>query len=203
MNKLLLPSLLALAFSPAAMAFEAGDWVIKAGVHAVDPKSDNGSLAAGALEVDVDTNSRPSLMVEYFLTDAMGLELLAAWPFKHTVELNGADAAEITHLPPTVSLQYHFNSDGKVSPFVGAGVNFTWIYDEESRGPIDGTDLDLDNSWGLALHAGVDFQVSDRWYVGVDARWIDIDTDVEVDGAAVGTVNVDPLAYGVYASYRF
>lgn len=82
-------------------------------------------------------------------------------------------------------------------------MNFTWIYDEDSAGPIADTDLDLDNSWGLAVHAGFDVNLQNNWFVGLDARWMDIDADVSVDGADVGTVNVDPLVYGFYVGKRF
>ncbi len=206
MNKLtsalLLVPVLAMFAAPAAFA-EEGDWRFTVGAHSVDPKSGNGSLAGGALDVDVGSAWRPTITGEYFFNEALGLEVLASLPFKHDVKLNGVDAGEVSHLPPTVSLQYHFNAGEKISPYLGAGVNFTWIHDEESAGPIDGTDLDLDNSFGLALHAGVDFAMQNDWFFGVDARWIDIDADVSVDGTDVGTVNIDPLVYGFYFGKRF
>ena len=198
----LLPLALLLAM-PAASAFDAGDWSVRVGAHGVDPASDNGTLADGALEVDVDSDWKPSLMVEYFMTPAWGVELLAAWPFEHEVSLDGDEAASFKHLPPTLSLQYHFNSGGTVSPYLGAGVNYTWTYDEETTGPIAGSDLALDNSWGLAAHAGIDFKLGEAWYLGVDARWMDIDADASLDGTGIGTVNVDPWVYGIYAGWTF
>ena len=57
----------------------------------------------------------------------------------------------------------------------------------------------VDDSFGLAAHAGLDFKVSEKASVRVDVRWADIDTDVKVDGAKLGTANIDPLVYG--ASY--
>lgn len=196
-------ALILLALASPALFADAGDWRFTVGGHNVDPKSDNGTLAGGALDVDVGSNWRPTFTGEYLLTESLGLEVLASLPFTHDVRLNGADAGEVSHLPPTVSLQYHFNEGEKVSPYLGAGVNFTWIHDEESEGPIDGTDLDLDNSWGMALHAGIDFAMRNDWFFGVDARWLDIDADVSVDGADVGTVNIDPLVYGFYFGKRF
>lgn len=200
--KQLVAAVLVLAVAPFAQADD-GAWRFTVGAHNVNPKSDNGSLAAGALDVEVGDNWRPSITLEYFLNDNLGIEVLAALPFKHEVKLNGAYAGEIKHLPPTVSLQYHFAPDAKISPYVGAGVNFTWIYSEDSAGPIAGTELKLKNSWGLAAHAGVDFKLENDWFVGVDARWMDIDSDVSVNTVQVGTVNVDPLVYGFYVGKRF
>lgn len=198
-----LTSVLLLALVTPSLWAADGNWRFTVGAHNVDPKSDNGSLAGGALDVEVGNAWRPTITGEYMFSDNLGLEVLAALPFKHDVKLNGVDAGDVTHLPPTVSLQYHFNAGEKVSPYLGLGVNFTWIYDENSDGPIDGTDLSLDNSFGLAAHAGIDFAMQNDWFFGVDARWMDIDSDVSVNGDDVGTVNIDPLVYGFYFGKRF
>ena len=207
MQKTLITSALALALGAAAMpalAQSAGDWTLGVGVHAVDPKSDNGSLVDGALKVDVDTDVKPTLTFEYFVRDNLGIEVIAAWPFEHDIAIDGLGTVGSTkQLPPTVSLQYHFNSKGKVSPFIGAGVNYTTFFSEDTRGALEGSKLKLDDSWGLAAHAGVDFAVGERSAIRVDARWIDIDTDVKLDGADIGTVNIDPIVYGAAYVMKF
>jgi len=193
----------ALMLASPAFAQQAGDWTFGVGVHNVSPKSDNGSLAGGALNADVGDNWRPTITAEYFLTPNWGLEILASLPFEHDIDLNGTRAGSTKHLPPTVSLQYHFTGSEKVRPFIGAGVNYTIFFDEETTGPLSGADLDLDNSFGLAAHAGVDFTVGTNKWLRLDARWIDIDTDVEVNGAGVGTVNIDPMVYGAAFVWSF
>lgn len=187
---------------PVARA-NAEDWTFKVGVHQVDPRSDNGRLAGGALATDVSGDWRPTFQLEYFVTPNWGIELLAATPFKHDVHLNGAKAAEVSQLPPTLSLQYHFNPDGRVSPFVGLGLNYTAFFDVEETGALAATQLTLDKSWGAAAHAGVDVALDERWLLSFDVRWMDIDTDARVNGAKVGTVKIDPLAYGVAVGLRF
>ena len=197
-------AILIAAMVPALALAQADDrWVIKVGVHDVNPKSDNGALAGGALHVDVGSSLRPSAMLEYLLTQNVGIELLAAWPFEHNVKLNGVDAATVKQLPPTLSLQYHFVPQASISPFVGLGLNFTRFFDVSERGPIAGADLTLGNSWGSAAHLGLDFKITEQWLAGVDLRWIDIDTTARVNGAKVGTVSIDPLVYGAYVGYRF
>jgi outer membrane protein len=169
----------------------------------VNPKSDNGSLASDTLDVEVASATRPTITAEYLFNANLGLEVLASLPFKHDVKLNGADAGDVTHLPPTISVQYHFMPDAILSPYLGAGVNLTVIYDENSDGPIAGTDLDLKNSLGLAVHAGVDYHLANTWYLGADLRWMDLDADATVNGDDVGTVNIDPLIVGVYVGKTF
>jgi len=186
-----------------AFAQQAGDWTFGVGAHNVSPKSDNGRLAGGALEADVGDNWRPTVTAEYFFSPNWGLEILASLPFEHDIRLNGARAGSTKHLPPTITLQYHFTGSEKVRPFIGAGVNYTIFFDQKTTGPLAGTDLDLDNSFGLAAHAGLDFAIGTNKWLRVDARWIDIDTDVKVNGAGVGTVNIDPMVYGAAFVWSF
>jgi outer membrane protein len=178
---------------------EKGDIILRGGVHAVNPKSDNSPI------VNVDEGYSPSIMLTYFLSDNWAIDVLGALPFKHDVNLNtGGKVAELKHLPPTISLQYHFLPSGAVfRPYVGAGVNFTLIFDEETQGALAGTDLSLDNSFGLAAQIGADFALNDKWAINLEARWIDIDTDATLNGAALGTVAVDPLVYGLSVAYKF
>jgi outer membrane protein len=199
-------SLLALAlacgFAAPALAAEPGSWSVSLGAHSVNPASNNGSLAAGALDVDVGSDWKPTITVEYFLTRHLGVEVLASVPFEHDISLNGVHAGSTKHLPPTFTLQYHFDGE-KVSPFVGAGLNYTLFFDQEETGPLAGTGLDLSNSWGLALHAGLDFKLAEGRALRVDMRWIDIDTDASVNGADVGTVKVDPWVVGAAYVWNF
>ena len=198
-----LAAALSLAAAP-AMAQSKGDWTVSAGVHQVAPKSNNGWLAGHTLKVDVDNDVKPTITGEYFIADNLGIEVLAALPFKHDININGLGRVGSTkQLPPVVTVQYHFNSKGKVSPFLGAGLNYTTFFSEDTKGALDGTKLELDDSWGLAAHVGMDIKVSERGAVRVDARWIDIDTDVKVDGAKLGTANIDPLVYGVAYVVKF
>lgn len=192
----------ALALAAPAQAQEAGDWTFSVGAHAVAPKSGNGHLAGGALATEVGDDWKPTVTAEYWFSPNWGLEVLAALPFEHDIRLNGAAAGSTQHLPPTVSLQYHFRGH-RVTPFVGLGLNYTTFFEEETRGPLAGTDLELDDSWGLAAHGGLDIAVGDDKWVRVDARWIDIDTDASVNGVAVGTVEIDPWVYGAAFVWSF
>lgn len=194
--------LLAAGAAP-AFAQSAGSMTFGVGVIDVAPKSDNGKLAGGTLPVDVGNDTQPQVTFEYFVADNVGLEVLAATPFKHDISIDGLGKVGSTkELPPTISVQYHFNGAGKVSPFVGAGVNYTLFFSEDTRGALAGSDLKLDDSFGLAAHAGIDFNLP-KGAIRADVRWVDIDTKVKLDGSKIGTVNVDPLTYGLAYVFKF
>ena len=200
--RIALAAVLALTATP-ALAQSAGSWTVGIGAHNVAPKSDNGTLTAtplGNLTMDVGSNVRPTITGEYFLQDNLGIEVLAALPFQHDISVAGVGKVGSTrHLPPTVSLQYHFGQ-GKVKPFVGLGVNYTKFFSTKSEGAIAGANLDLSDSWGLAAHLGVDFKVGEKGAIRLDYRKVDIDTRVKLNGANLGTkntVNIDPSVYGI------
>lgn len=199
-------ALAALLAATPALAQSKGDFTVGIGVHNVTPKSNNADLGGGA-RIEVGDSVRPTITGEYFIADNLGIELIAALPFQHDIAIAGpagkVNGGSTKHLPPTLSLQYHFGApDAKIKPFVGAGVNYTWFFGEDTTGPLAGSKLSLDNSWGAALHAGIDFKVGNG-AIRIDARKIDIDTDAKLNGATLGTVNIDPMVYGAAYVMKF
>jgi outer membrane protein len=190
--------LAAMGLAQAAAAQDAGEWIVRSGFHSIEPKSGNHAL------VNVDEQIGFTFNATYMFASNWGVELLAALPFTHGINLNGASAvAETDLLPPTLSAQYHFNPNGRVRPYVGAGLNYTIFFDERTWGALQGAKLALDPSFGPAAQFGVDIDVITGWFVNLDVRWFDIDTDAKVDGAAIGTVEIDPYAFGLSIGHRF
>ncbi|WP_298971885.1 OmpW family outer membrane protein [uncultured Psychrobacter sp.] len=183
-----------------AFAVPAGTWSIAAGAHMVDPKSDNGTLADGAFSVEVDDDIRPTISGEYFIANNVGIELLAAIPFHHDITLTDANGDTVDgktqHLPPTLSLQYHFdgyNMPMNLKPFVGVGVNYTTFFEEK----VALGDLELDDSVGVAGHVGLDIPFAPTEAFRIDARYMDIKTDAKLDGTDIGEVDISPWVYGI------
>jgi outer membrane protein len=188
-----------LAGAPLVAHAEAGDILWRVGVTGVFPKSDNNPV------VSVDDGYSLSTTVSYFYTDNWAVDVLAAWPFTHDITLNadGSTVGETQHLPPTLSIQYHFAPDAQFRPYVGVGVNYTFFFQEELSGALAGSKLDLDGSFGFAGTVGADFMVSDRMSINAEARWIGIETEAKVDGASIGDVSIDPWVVGVSLGWRF
>lgn len=217
---LLTASLLALAIaSPLAQAHKAGDVIIRAGAATVDPNEDSSALSiaggkVGGTKATLDSDTQLGLTGTYMLTDHVGLELLAATPFKHEVGVKGLGAldgklGDIKHLPPTLSLQYYPMDPGSAfQPYVGAGLNYTLIFDESLTGQRKSqgfSDLELDDSWGLAAQVGMDYMLTDNVLLNAAVWYIDIDTTATTDLAGVGKVkvDVDPWVYMVGVGYKF
>jgi outer membrane protein len=208
--KALLPLFIAAALSavaaPAAHADTNGsndtNWVVRFGVHAVVPKDNNGNLAGA--QSSISSSVRPTGSLEYMFTPNWGADVLVAWPFQHDVKLAGlGKVAQTKQLPPTFGINYHFMPNSAWSPFLGVGLNYTNFFDTKGRGALDGASVSIANSWGVAAHAGFDMKISERWLATVDVRWMDIESDVKVDGSKVGNAKINPLAFGVSLGYRF
>lgn len=193
-------ALLASLGANTAVAVEKGDWLWRFGASNVDPKSDNHDV------VSVDSAASFTTNVAWMMSDHFSVEILAAYPFEHDITLNGSNGTKVAstkHLPPTVSVQYHFMPDRTFKPYIGAGINYTTFFSTKTTGPLAGTDLDLDDSFGLAAEIGADIILNDTWFLNASFRYIDIETDAKLDGAKLGTVKIDPYVYGFHVGMRF
>lgn len=194
-------ALVALSSTMTAVAFaQQGSWLVRAGISVVDPKSDNLVLGPGTT-LQIDDATRPTFDITYMFRDNWGVEVLASMFWKHELLVKSPTGTtrlgEVKHLPPTVSLQYHFNPAGRIRPYAGLGLNYTYLFDEEPAA------LSVENSFGAAAQLGLDIGLNDRWFLNLSARYIDIDGDARLGAASIGTVEVDPFVYGIHVGYRF
>ena len=216
MRSLLLSAAAAAALATPAHA-EAGDWLVRLRGIYVAPQDDSGGVlpAVPTGSVTVDDAIVPELDFTYFFTNNIAAELILA---TSPHDIDGADAiaglnevADTWALPPTLTFQYHFAPDAKLRPYIGAGINWTIFYSEDSSPSLDGalggaTRVSLDDSFGWAVQAGVDFDLTERVFVNLDVKYIDIDTTATLNtGGSINTVDVDidPLVFGVGFGMRF
>lgn len=192
--------------APAAAAKEAGDWIVRARAILVEP-DEGGPISIGGKPV-IDTAVMPELDFTYFFTDNIAVELILAVS-PHDVRAKGTalgdvDLGNVTLLPPTLTLQYHPLPKEKMSPYVGVGINYTTFFDKDLPAGGVATDIDYDDSFGLALQAGIDYFINDRWLINIDVKKVWINTDVSINGGAVtADVDIDPWIFGLGIGYRF
>lgn len=179
--------------------FEAGDVLVRVRALGVVPQEDS-SLSIGG-NVKVDNSIVPEIDATYFFTPNIAAELIAAVT-PHNVKTNGGiDAGSSWLLPPTVTLQYHFNNLTWAKPYIGAGVNYTVFFNEDA-GAL--RHVEYDNSFGAALQAGIDIPLQDSWYFNIDVKKLFIDTKASFSPSGVqANVDIDPWLIGVGIGYRF
>jgi len=195
------------AASTAAQADE-GPWLVRARavrLHMADQSEAIPSLGVPSDAIQANDKTIPEIDITYFFTKNIAAELILTVPQKQDVTLSGAKIGTFKHLPPTLTVQYHFLPDGMVRPYVGAGVNYTRISSVALNVPGVG-DLDLESSsLGGALQVGVDVKVADNLFVNLDVKkvWISSDVMLKSTGAKVSSVTLDPIAFSVGIGYRF
>ena len=204
---LLLASVSSIAFTaPAAHAKDlgSGPWSkerFQVRVRGVGVLPDVDSTVNIGGKSDVGDAFTPEVDLTYFFTEHLAAELIAATA-QHQVNYTGdVNLGDVWILPPTITLQYHFTPDNTISPYVGAGVNYSYFYGEEDGTGF--TDLDVDGGFGLALQAGTDIWVNENWGLNLDVKKIYLDIDGEVNGGTVTTdIELDPWLVGAGVSYR-
>ncbi|WP_299811184.1 outer membrane protein OmpW [uncultured Shewanella sp.] len=214
MNKKIVSSLIATAllttgFTSSALAHQAGDIIVRAGVAVVAP-NESSPIVADVAEFGVSDDTQLGLNFGYMLTDNIGIELLAATPFSHDITLGElGKIAETKHLPPTLVAQYYFgDAHSKLRPYIGAGVNFTNFFDNEFTNDLEGalTDLSMSNSWGLAAQVGLDYQINESWLINASVWYAQISTDVKFnlgDAPQKVETDIDPWVYMISVGYTF
>lgn len=150
----------------------------------------------------VTDSAVPEIDGTYFITDHIGVELIAATT-KHAVHNSVAgNVGSVWLLPPTLTVQYHFDPTGKIRPYVGAGVNYTFFYSAHSAAfpPIS-----FSNNAGFALQAGVDVPINDGpYFLNLDVKKLFLSTTMKAAGGAVrASANLDPWIIGAGIGIRF
>lgn len=172
-----------------------GPWMVRA--RAVQLNSANNDSTG--LGLSVNNKWIPEVDVSYFLNKNVAVELVLTIPQKHTLSSKGTPIGELSHLPPTLLAQYHFDAPG-FKPYVGAGLNYTRFSSVNILN--GGADIER-NSFGGALQVGVDIPVSGNLYLNLDLKKVYIGTKVSAGGANIGTFKVDPVLFGIGLGWRF
>lgn len=189
----------ALAAPMLAQAQDTGSWIVRARALHLDA-ANKGSVADAGIKLEDKTF--PEVDISYFFTPNLAAELVLTYPQKHDLKTAAGKIGSIKHLPPTLSLQYHFTGMQGFRPYVGAGINYTRF----SSFKLDsGASTDVDkNSFGLAVGAGVDVAVGGGWLLNVDVKKVQIRAkDVTAGGTNLGTLKVDPVLFSIGVGYRF
>jgi len=193
-------ALLASLFGSSNSFADQGDIIARVRAISIRPEvSASGTLAT--LGTSVNEATVPELDFTYMIRDHIGIEAILGTS-RHTVTSNAGSLGGLSVLPPTVTLQYHFNPKGTVRPYVGAGVNYSLFYNDKLTYDGEGVQVKR-NSFGPALQIGVDIQVSKRLFVNLDLKKLFMRTDPTLGGASLGTLKIDPWVVGVGVGTRF
>ena len=195
MKKLIATTAVCALLSGVAFAQE-GPWMVRARAVGIDMANKDGT----DLALTVNNKTIPEVDITYFFNKNLAAELVLTVPQKQTVSSNGVNIGTFKHLPPTLTLQYHFDGSPDYKPYVGAGINYTDI----SKVDLSAANARLDShSWGTAMQVGVDFPIDKNLSFNIDIKKVNIKTNVYVGVADHGVLKLNPTLMGVGLGYRF
>jgi outer membrane protein len=198
----LIASLVAVLASQAAVADES-PWLVRLRAVYLDPANKSDPIGGVGASDRLSVNSRviPEFDISYFFTPNWATELVLTYPQKQDVSLDGTKIGSFKHLPPTLTLQYHFAPQSTFSPYVGAGINYTRF---SNVSLLNGGATMESHSIGGALQAGVDIKIDSHWSLNLDVKKVQIRSDIiAASGAKLSNAQVDPWLLGVGVGYRF
>jgi outer membrane protein len=182
------------------VAAQESPWLVRARVVYIETvNQDSGT----GLDLNVSNKTIPEVDISYFFNKNVAAELVLTVPQEqHVYTGAGAHVGTFTHLPPTLTAQYHFTNFNGYKPYIGAGVNFTKIGQEKLQA---GTYNLSNNSVGAAFQVGVDIPLTKQVSLNFDVKKAYIKTHVYAasNGADAGILKIDPVLVGVGVGYRF
>ena len=196
--------ILALASAFPVMAQQSeGNWLVRGRATSLNFHNGqaDGLPLAGTAKIEAGDRWIPEVDISYFFTRNIAAELVLTYPQNIDISIGGAKRGTIRALPPSLLLQYHFTDFGAFKPYLGAGLNYTRFY---KRNNILNGAASVDNSsFGLAGQLGFDYALNKNWLINADAKYVQMNTDVKLNGSKIGKVDLDPMIYSVGIGYRF
>jgi len=173
-------------------------WIARIGIHPVHPKPN------GHGEFEVDGDAGFSLGTTYLFSKHWALELFAAFPRPHELhDANEDRVGSFEMIPTTATVQYHVSDQrGRMRAYVGLGLGYASIGSEHTQGSLAGRNLDVDDAHGVAIATGLDMDIGSKWFVNIDARWIDLNSTLQLQGRGSERLVLDPYMFGLSIGRR-
>lgn len=207
---------IALGVASTSFAAESGSWLVRARGLVVDPSPSSTTLIEVTNGVSANepgtvksmsTAVMPELEAVYFFMPKVAVAVNLTTTRHHLMfketDLGDFDMGKVSMLPPSLTLQYHFAPSSKISPYVGAGINYTAFYDVEN-GSL-GMPITYKDSWGTVLQAGVDYKLTSHWSLNMDVKKVFVNSDVTTQfptSTLHTTMTFNPWLVGVGLGYR-
>ncbi|WP_295854508.1 OmpW family outer membrane protein [uncultured Xylophilus sp.] len=222
------PSFLASLSSPTPST----PWTVRGGVSHIVPHS-RATDATGPLlppnpsgvSLRVEDKTTAFFSIARAITPNTEVELALGYPPTHDVTAriasylpanvqgyNGQTIAKVRQMAPTLFVNYAFGEPtSRLRPFVGLGVNYTKFDKRTSTAAGNGlnggpTRIELEDSWGLAAQAGLDYKINERWSIHGSLATARVKTHLVATTAGQAReldIKFRPVVFTLAAAYRF
>jgi outer membrane protein len=151
--------------------------------------------------------------LNFFLSDRVSIEAkAAALESRLRVRVVGTDFIATADLgraqifPVSAVLQWHLSEHGTIRPYLGAGVAHVILRDVNRSIAPSATGIHFKDPTGLVVDGGLEFNLSKRFGIYGDARYIPVETKSTASFTGTSsavTLNVRPLIVSGGIAWRF
>jgi len=172
-------------------------------------------LTLYGVAVDVEADSTPSFGLNYtcLFNNYSSLELSIDY-IRTDVQFEALgyslNMGELTQIPVLLTLRLHPGVSTKVKPYLGVGVGYYLnSFDTNSFNASliygTGAEIDVDDSFGFHVSAGVEFFIAENYSFNLDLKYLlnKADAKVNVSGFTTEEMSMDALVVGVGLKYYF
>ncbi|EHH68086.1 OmpW/AlkL family protein [Gluconobacter morbifer] len=196
-----------------------GDFLIRLSALGVLPEDRDSSLWLNGHHIGgrVKTTRQvmPELTFEYFFTDNISADLIAA-STRHEIAAEGipsvgkVDVGSAWVLPPTITLAWHFRPHKRFNPYVGVGGTLAWFHNVSPAGGPLAQKVNLGVTGGPSFNVGFDYQVVGNWFFNFDVKQVFMrvhawtnDRGVPGENSVTAHDSLDPTLVAAGIAYRF
>lgn len=182
-------------------------------VSYIDYSDDDYTLYGVNIDVEPDEDVMYEGNLTYFIHDYFSLELSIGY-VETDVDLSAfglsVDAGELENIPVILSGRFHFSTNPKINPYISFGVGYFFNDFDQNDYIIEalygpGADVDVDDSFGFHLGAGVEFFISENASFNLDFKyiWTEVEAEVNVPGFSDEDLELNPYVLGLGIKYYF
>lgn len=120
----------------------------------------------------------------------------------------GEKLAETKVAPPMFTLVKRFNNNGRLRPYVGLGWVYLFTYDSHVTNPVllevGEPELDIEDKFGFVGQLGLDYQMTDYWWVSADFKYLSVpDVKATVEDAYIKPKGLPQYEYAEVGDAEF
>ncbi|GBR49415.1 OmpW/AlkL family protein [Gluconobacter roseus] len=194
-----------------------GDFIVRLSALGVLPEDRDSSLSLNGAHlggrVKTTRQVMPELTFEYFFTDNLSVDLIAA-STRHEIAAEGVpglgkvDVGSAWVLPPTVTFAWHFRPHKRFNPYVGVGATLAWFHNISPANNGLTQKVNIGVTGGPSVNVGFDYQVVGNWFFNFDVKQMFMRVHAWAQDSAETTKitahdSLDPTVVGAGIEYRF
>lgn len=179
--------------------------MIRGRVTAILPYNETSSIDLIGGRVDVPPMILPDVDATVFLSERWSLTGQVGL-LKTDIELKETlygdiEVGSVWSVPVAFAVQYHFQTQGRIKPYIGAGMVASSYFGEKPAGGYV-QDFTVSARPAPLIKAGIDYQLGRHWYGNLEIKQVFPPTQTIENQGVTAKTSLDTLMVGFGLGYR-